>query len=185
MVAAVPAYASPAESRERYAAIAANPVQRAAEAPVSTFSVDVDTGSYSNVRRMLNRGYLPPLRSQQAIGYAELKRRIDPRNEYVPVRLGELNAQTRWVLERAGAPGGSPGCQLRRRQVPAGTPSSRTRPLASVFAWCGVSTTTTQATIVSWMLQPSVTGPGLSNTTGFADVPEYSFSSKAFAGENE
>jgi manganese-dependent inorganic pyrophosphatase len=37
-----------------------------------------------------------------AIGYAELKRRLDPRNEYVPVRLGELNAQTRWVLERAG-----------------------------------------------------------------------------------
>jgi manganese-dependent inorganic pyrophosphatase len=39
-----------------------------------------------------------------AIGYAELKGRIDPRNEYVPVRLGELNPQTRWVLERSGAP---------------------------------------------------------------------------------
>ena len=39
-----------------------------------------------------------------AIGYAELKRRLDPRNEYVPVRLGELNAQTRWILERSGAP---------------------------------------------------------------------------------
>ncbi|MGZ4279503.1 MAG: putative manganese-dependent inorganic diphosphatase [Solirubrobacteraceae bacterium] len=38
-----------------------------------------------------------------AIGYAELKGRVDPGNEYVPVRLGELNAQTRWVLERAGA----------------------------------------------------------------------------------
>ena len=39
-----------------------------------------------------------------AVGYAELKARLDPRNEYVPVRLGELNAQTRWVLERSGAP---------------------------------------------------------------------------------
>ncbi|MEP6954851.1 MAG: putative manganese-dependent inorganic diphosphatase [Solirubrobacteraceae bacterium] len=38
-----------------------------------------------------------------AIGYAELKGRVDPGNEYVPVRLGELNAQTEWVLERAGA----------------------------------------------------------------------------------
>ncbi len=38
-----------------------------------------------------------------AIGYAELKRRIDPRNEYVAVRLGDCNAQTRWVLERSGA----------------------------------------------------------------------------------
>jgi len=39
-----------------------------------------------------------------AIGYAELKRRLDPRNEYVPVRLGDLNAQTRWVLEESDAP---------------------------------------------------------------------------------
>ena len=35
-----------------------------------------------------------------AIGYAELMGRLDPRNDYVPVRLGDLNAQTRWVLER-------------------------------------------------------------------------------------
>ncbi len=39
-----------------------------------------------------------------AVGYAELKGRLDPRNEYVPVRLGECNSQTRWVLERSGAP---------------------------------------------------------------------------------
>jgi manganese-dependent inorganic pyrophosphatase len=38
-----------------------------------------------------------------AIGYAELKGRLDPRHTYVPVRLGECNAQTRWVLERSGA----------------------------------------------------------------------------------
>src|SRR3954468_6911283 len=39
-----------------------------------------------------------------AVGYAELKTRLDTHNEYVPVRLGPLNAQTRWVLERSGAP---------------------------------------------------------------------------------
>jgi manganese-dependent inorganic pyrophosphatase len=39
-----------------------------------------------------------------AIGYAELKRRLDPNNEYIPVRLGDANAQTRWLLQRAGAP---------------------------------------------------------------------------------
>ena len=38
-----------------------------------------------------------------AIGYAELKGRLDSGNEYVPVRLGEVNAQTRWALERSGA----------------------------------------------------------------------------------
>jgi manganese-dependent inorganic pyrophosphatase len=39
-----------------------------------------------------------------AIGYAELKRRLDTRNDYVAVRLGELNAQTRWVLEQGDTP---------------------------------------------------------------------------------
>jgi manganese-dependent inorganic pyrophosphatase len=39
-----------------------------------------------------------------AIGYAELKSRLDPDNDYTPVRLGDCNAQTRWVLERSGAP---------------------------------------------------------------------------------
>jgi manganese-dependent inorganic pyrophosphatase len=37
-----------------------------------------------------------------AMGYAELKARLDPQDEYVPVRLGKLNPQTKWVLERAG-----------------------------------------------------------------------------------
>jgi manganese-dependent inorganic pyrophosphatase len=39
-----------------------------------------------------------------AIGYAELKGRLDPNNDYVPVRLGDCNPQTRWVLDRSGAP---------------------------------------------------------------------------------
>jgi manganese-dependent inorganic pyrophosphatase len=38
-----------------------------------------------------------------AIGYAELKGRLDDEHEYVPVRLGELNAQARFALERSGA----------------------------------------------------------------------------------
>jgi Ca-activated chloride channel family protein len=44
---------------EKYAKIEDNPVKKVSESPVSTFSIDVDTGSYSNVRRMLNRGALP------------------------------------------------------------------------------------------------------------------------------
>ena len=38
-----------------------------------------------------------------AIGYAELKQRLDPRNKYLPVRLGDVNAQTRWLLEYSDA----------------------------------------------------------------------------------
>jgi manganese-dependent inorganic pyrophosphatase len=39
-----------------------------------------------------------------AIGYAELRNRLDSKNEYVPVRLGDCSAQTTWLLERSGAP---------------------------------------------------------------------------------
>jgi len=54
-----------------------------------------------------------------AIGYAELKRRLDARNDYVAARLGEVNAQTRWLLERSGAPEPAylPHVRLRVRDV--------------------------------------------------------------------
>ncbi|MCP5229304.1 MAG: VWA domain-containing protein [Candidatus Accumulibacter sp.] len=62
----------PQEARERYTQLSDNPVRQVAEAPVSTFSIDVDTGSYSNVRRMLNAGNLPPadaVRVEELINY--------------------------------------------------------------------------------------------------------------------
>ena len=54
-----------------------------------------------------------------AIGYAELKGRLDPNNDYVPVRLGDCNAQTQWVLQRSGArePRHLPHVMLRARDV--------------------------------------------------------------------
>lgn len=59
-------------SREQYQKLAPNPVQAVAEAPVSTFSIDVDTGSYANVRRFLNQGQLPPaeaVRLEELVNY--------------------------------------------------------------------------------------------------------------------
>jgi len=38
-----------------------------------------------------------------AIGYAELKQRLRTDDRYVPVRLGPVNTQTRWALDRSGA----------------------------------------------------------------------------------
>lgn len=58
--------------RESYQRIETSPVHQVAEAPVSTFGVDVDTGSYSNVRRMLVAGRLPPkdaVRVEEMINY--------------------------------------------------------------------------------------------------------------------
>lgn len=58
--------------REQYGALIENQVKQVAESPVSTFSIDVDTGAYANVRRMLNAGRLPPadaVRVEEMINY--------------------------------------------------------------------------------------------------------------------
>ena len=62
----------PAEDRERYAGEEVAAVQSVADAPVSTFGVDVDTGSYANVRRMLTQGQMPPqaaVRTEEMLNY--------------------------------------------------------------------------------------------------------------------
>jgi len=58
--------------REQYETLVENEVKLVASEPVSTFSIDVDTGAYSNVRRFLNRGQLPPhgaVRVEELINY--------------------------------------------------------------------------------------------------------------------
>ena len=65
-------YAQHMPDREQYSAIVENPVKQVSEAPVSTFSIDVDTGAYANVRRMLNAGRLPPadaVRVEEMVNY--------------------------------------------------------------------------------------------------------------------
>ncbi|MDX9675375.1 vWA domain-containing protein [Pseudomonas zeae] len=60
------------EQREQYQTLADNPIHSVAEAPVSTFSADVDTGAYANVRRLLNQGRLPPegaVRLEEMVNY--------------------------------------------------------------------------------------------------------------------
>lgn len=57
---------------EAYDKIVENEFIRVSEEPLSTFSVDVDTASYANVRRMLNGGQLPPpgaVRLEELINY--------------------------------------------------------------------------------------------------------------------
>ncbi|HVT52780.1 MAG TPA: VWA domain-containing protein, partial [Dongiaceae bacterium] len=66
------AYAPPPENTEKYLPIDDNPVKEVAEAPVSTFSVDVDSGSYANVRRFLMEGQKPPkdaVRVEEMVNY--------------------------------------------------------------------------------------------------------------------
>jgi Ca-activated chloride channel homolog len=58
--------------RDRFQSVQENEIKRVADAPVSTFSSDVDTASYSFMRRMLNRGVLPQknaVRVEELINY--------------------------------------------------------------------------------------------------------------------
>src|SRR5690606_3511878 len=60
------------EDRERFERFGTNPVRSALENPVSTFSIDVDTASYSFVRRSLKEGVLPErdsVRVEEMINY--------------------------------------------------------------------------------------------------------------------
>ena len=50
----------PEANTEAFANAPANPVHVTAETPVSTFSIDVDTASYSVIRRSLTGGMMPP-----------------------------------------------------------------------------------------------------------------------------
>jgi Ca-activated chloride channel family protein len=57
---------------ETYDPIVENPFYLASEDPLSTFSIDVDTASYANVRRYLNSGQLPPpdaVRIEELLNY--------------------------------------------------------------------------------------------------------------------
>ena len=60
------------QNTEKYQKNEVNPIYRVADQAVSTFSIDVDTGSYSNTRRFLNDGRLPPVdavRAEEMINY--------------------------------------------------------------------------------------------------------------------
>ena len=59
-------------NREGYDEIVENAFQKVKDNPLSTFSIDVDAASYSNVRRFLNQGSLPPagaVRIEEMVNY--------------------------------------------------------------------------------------------------------------------
>ena len=73
-------------NRDRYQDVELNGVKLVAQEPVSTFSIDVDTASYSNVRRMLNAGHLPPkdaVRIEELINYFDYSYDL-PKSKSVP-----------------------------------------------------------------------------------------------------
>ena len=91
-------YPSEPVNRENYAHYDDNPVKRVLEHPVSTFSVDVDTGSYANVRRFLNQGSLPvkdAVRVEEMINYFSYDYPL-PKDKSQPFSVTTEIAPTPW-----------------------------------------------------------------------------------------
>jgi len=69
-----PDYLPPAPSYERYIGQADSPPILVSQEAVSTFSIDVDTASYTNARRFIEQGQLPPreaVRTEEFLNYFE------------------------------------------------------------------------------------------------------------------
>lgn len=69
---AAPSWGYPGYNTEQYDEIVETGFKLAIENPLSTFSIDVDTASYANIRRFLNESQLPPpdaVRIEEMINY--------------------------------------------------------------------------------------------------------------------
>lgn len=111
-------YAPMEQNRENYAHVEQNAIQRVSEQPVSTFSIDVDTGSYANIRRLLRAGQLPPedaVRVEELINYFEYAY-APPGDRSTPFATHVEIAPTPWnrktLLLRIGLQGWKPQGQL-------------------------------------------------------------------------
>uniref|UniRef100_UPI0033419D79 vWA domain-containing protein n=1 Tax=Castellaniella defragrans TaxID=75697 RepID=UPI0033419D79 len=109
------------ENRENYAHYSDNPVMAAHEQPVSTFSVDVDTGSYTNVRRLLNEGRLPPadaVRAEEFINYFDYEYAA-PTSREKPFHITTELAAAPWNPARQLLKIGIQGYRVEPQDIPA------------------------------------------------------------------
>jgi len=84
-------------NREAYKHQQENPFHRVSATPRSTFSIDVDTASYANVRRILNDGELPPegaIRIEEMVNYFRYDYTLPAAG--VPVALSTELARCPW-----------------------------------------------------------------------------------------
>ncbi|GAB3230932.1 VWA domain-containing protein [Hymenobacter seoulensis] len=87
---------------ESYATIAENGFRNATKEPLSTFSIDVDAASYSNVRRFLQQGQLPPIdavRTEELINYFQYDYPQPEPSSTEPFRVITEQAQCPWNPE--------------------------------------------------------------------------------------
>ncbi|MET4107863.1 von Willebrand factor type A domain-containing protein [Hymenobacter sp. UYP22] len=84
---------------ETYARVQENGFQQVAKEPLSTFSIDVDAASYSNVRRFLQQGQLPPadaVRVEEMLNYFQYDYPQPATSAPEPFRVITEQAQCPW-----------------------------------------------------------------------------------------
>lgn len=87
---------------EKYQEFDENGVKQVSASPLSTFSIDVDTGSYSNMRRFINRGQLPPkdaVRVEEMLNYFNYHQTA-PQNTNQPFSVNTELMTSPWNSDR-------------------------------------------------------------------------------------
>ncbi|MGV8835405.1 YfbK domain-containing protein [Cellvibrio sp.] len=110
----------PQEFRDRFEDFNENSVIAASENPVSTFSIDVDTASYSFVRRMLNNGQLPEkdaVRSEELINYFDYAYPV-PKERKTPFATYTSVMDSPWKAGNKLIHIGIQGYQLAASEIP-------------------------------------------------------------------
>jgi Ca-activated chloride channel family protein len=109
------------EDRERYTGKDVASIHAVARDPVSTFSIDVDTGSYANVRRFLTKGQTPPeaaVRTEEMLNYFRYDYPV-PADRSRPFSVSTDMAVTPWNSDSRLLRIGIKGYDLPRSERPA------------------------------------------------------------------
>ena len=110
----------PTVNRENYAHFEDNPIKIVSEQPVSTFSIDVDTGAYANVRRILNQGQLPQhdaVRVEEMLNYFTYDY-PSPKSLEPPFKVTTEIAPTPWNKKTHLLHIGIKGFDIPKKQLP-------------------------------------------------------------------
>ena len=109
---------------ERYPDATPNPIKRVVEAPVSTFSIDVDTAAYANVRRFLHDGHLPPrdaVRVEELVNYFDYGYAKPPTPD-APFSVSVAVTPSPWAPGQGDRPHRPPGLRHIERSAAAAQP---------------------------------------------------------------
>jgi len=108
-------------NRDRFAKIEENGVKAVVQEPVSTFSIDVDSGAYALVRRSLNQGQLPmtdAVRVEELINYFDYDYAV-PADRKQPFSVTTEISRTPWNKQTHLLHVGIKGIEVAKDQRPA------------------------------------------------------------------